>query len=123
MIGINVQFQAKGASPVWPNLKAIPAPTCQVAVLEKGMESGKPAVAIRMTTVDGKDVIYQTSGALFVAAARLVWARHPELDVPEIENALLRLLGDEIEKAHYAETKEALRRIVAFVAPDVRQDN
>lgn len=50
----------------------------EVAVLEKGMSSGKPSVAIRID-IDGGSIIAQTSAALFVTAARMIHAKYPDL--------------------------------------------
>lgn len=58
-----------------------------VALLDRGMVSGRPSVAIRLDLPDGKSVIAQTSARLFVTAARAIMARHPDLfhDGPEGE--------------------------------------
>lgn len=58
-----------------------------VALLDGGMMSGRPSVAIRLDLPDGKSVVAQTSARLFVAAARAIMARHPDLfqDGPEGE--------------------------------------
>ena len=76
----------------WPELKGTrflhvgqnPAdPPMQVALLDKGLNSGRPSVAIR---VDFKDhygikqtLIAETSARLFCTAARAFWAKHPDL--------------------------------------------
>lgn len=55
------------------------APPIQVAVLDKGMASGKPSIAIRTDLPDGRVVIAETSARLFCAAARAIMARYPDL--------------------------------------------
>jgi hypothetical protein len=53
--------------------------TLKVAVLESGMASGAPSVALRFDLPDGRSVIAQTSAKLFVGAARMILARYPSL--------------------------------------------
>lgn len=70
----------------WPDLKDRPfihlaegAPPIQVAVLDGGMTSGLPSVAIRLDLPDGRVVVAETSARLFVTAAREISARYPKL--------------------------------------------
>ena len=51
----------------------------QIAVLEQGMESGRPSVTIRIDLPDGRTVLAQTSARLFCQAARILMAKHPDL--------------------------------------------
>lgn len=51
----------------------------RVAVLPRGMASGRPSVAIRMETHDGTVIIAETSARLFAAAGRAITARYPDL--------------------------------------------
>jgi hypothetical protein len=74
----------------WPDLKdkhdkvihlsndALPI---QVALLDKGMTSGRPSVTIRIDLPDGRVVLAETSLRLFVAAGRGFAARYPDLFV------------------------------------------
>lgn len=48
--------------------------------LPDGMASGKPSVALRFDLEDGSTLVAETSGEMFVAAARALMARYPELD-------------------------------------------
>jgi hypothetical protein len=50
-----------------------------VAVLDGGMKSGRPSVAIRLDLPDGRTVVAETSARLFCVAARAIMAKHPEL--------------------------------------------
>lgn len=50
----------------------------EVAVLDKGMASGAPSVAIRLD-VEGGSIIAQTSAKLFVQAGRMILAKYPDL--------------------------------------------
>lgn len=54
----------------------------EICVLEGGMDSGKPSVAIVFKPLDGSDqhVMMQTSAQLIVSMARMIVARHPELN-------------------------------------------
>lgn len=55
------------------------APPIGVALLSKGMSSGRPSVSLRIDLPDGKLVIAETSARLFCTAARVIMARHPDL--------------------------------------------
>lgn len=50
-----------------------------VAVLEGGMASGKPSVAIRIDLPDGRTVLTETSALLFCSAGRMIEGRFPNL--------------------------------------------
>lgn len=72
--------------PAWPELdkeKIIHlgegAPPVQVAVLDKGLQSGRPSVAIRIDLPDGRTVIAETTARLFCTAARAIMAKYPDL--------------------------------------------
>jgi uncharacterized protein (UPF0371 family) len=51
----------------------------QVAVLDRGMTSGKPSVCFRLNLPDGKVVLAQTSARLFCTAAKMIMAKYPDL--------------------------------------------
>ncbi len=70
----------------WPDLKDKKlfhldnhSPPIQVAVLDGGMSSGRPSVAIRIDLPDGQAVIAETSARLFCTAARAIQAKYPDL--------------------------------------------
>ena len=70
----------------WPELKdkeiihlANDAPLIQVAVLDGGMTSGLPSVALRLDLPDGRVVVAETSARLFCAAALAILARYPQI--------------------------------------------
>lgn len=51
----------------------------RVAVLDHGMASGRPSVAIRIDLHDGTVVIAETSARLFAQAGRLITTKYPDL--------------------------------------------
>lgn len=51
----------------------------RVAVLDRGMASGRPSVAIRIDLQDGTVVIAETSARLFAQAGRLITTKYPNL--------------------------------------------
>lgn len=53
----------------------------QVALLDDGMQSGRPSVTIRLDLPDGKVVLAETSLRLFVLAGRAFAAKYPDLFV------------------------------------------
>lgn len=70
----------------WPDLDpakiihlANDAPPMHVAVLDMGMDSGRPSVALRIDLPDGKTVVAETSARLFVSAALAIKAKYPGL--------------------------------------------
>lgn len=87
MIPLDVILQGDGC---WPDLRGRSAPDCThvrsggdgkmaVAVLERGMTSGKPSVALRIDLPDGRTVVAETSARLFCTAARMIMAKYPDL--------------------------------------------
>lgn len=82
-ISLNLILQGEGA---WPDLTdgrlihlGNGAPPMQVAVLDKGMASGRPSVAVRLDLPDGRIVVAETTARLFCAAGRAIAARYPDL--------------------------------------------
>jgi len=78
MIGMSVHLTGD----CWVYLKdkqVLGADEIGFALLDKGMESGLPAVAIRLDLPDGRVVVGQMSARLFCTAARMFVAKHPEL--------------------------------------------
>lgn len=83
MIPMTINLNGDGA---WPDLGEKPfihlgngAPPIRVIVLDRGMTSGRPSVALRLDLPDGQTVVAETSARLFVTAARAVEARYPDL--------------------------------------------
>ncbi len=83
MIEMTVILEGDNA---WPDLRDKPlihlannAPPIQVAVLDAGMTSGHPSVAIRIDLPDGQTVMAETSARLFVSAGRAIEAKFPGL--------------------------------------------
>lgn len=69
----------------WPDLRTRPYitvdnhSTIQLAMLDRGMKSGKPSVSFRFELPDGQTVLAETSARLLVTAARAIMAKHPRL--------------------------------------------
>jgi hypothetical protein len=83
MIGMNIKLDGDNA---WPELKDKPcihlangAPPISVAVLNGGLVSGRPSVAIRIDLPDGQTVVAETTARLFCTAAKAIMARYPDL--------------------------------------------
>jgi hypothetical protein len=70
---------------IWKRRKLIhitdqPGIAIQVAVIEGGLESGLPSIAIRIDLPDGRtSVVAETTARLFCMAARIVMAKYPDL--------------------------------------------
>jgi hypothetical protein len=56
----------------------LPDEPIRLAVLDGGMVSGRPSVALRLDLPDGRVVIAETSLALLSASVRAIWARYGE---------------------------------------------
>lgn len=83
MIVMNINFNGDNA---WPEIRdktiihlGTGAPPIQVAVLDGGLRSGRPSVAIRIDLPDGQHVIAETTARLFCTAARAIMAKYPNL--------------------------------------------
>ena len=82
MIAMNIILEGDNA---WPDLQGKDiihlrdGPPIQVAVLDGGMTSGRPSVAMRIDLPDGRSVIAETSARLFATAARAIMAKYPDL--------------------------------------------
>jgi hypothetical protein len=83
MIGMTITLQGDNA---WPDLKEKPfvhlgneAQPIKVAVLDGGMASGRPSVAIRLDLPDGQTVVAETTARLFCTAARAIMGKYPGL--------------------------------------------
>lgn len=64
----------------YPDLtKVIETQRVDIVVIEDGMSSGRPAVALKIDLPDGQTVIAQTSARLFCTHAKAIMARYPEL--------------------------------------------
>lgn len=83
MISMNIILDGDRA---WPDLNSKEvihlgqgAPPISVAVLEMGLASGRPSVAIRIDLPDGRVVVAETTARLFCGAANAIMARYPGL--------------------------------------------
>ena len=85
MLSITMIFDGDGC---WPDLKdkigevihlSNGAPPLQVALLDKGMASGRPSVTLRLDLPDGRIVLAETSLRLFALAGRQFAANYPDL--------------------------------------------
>lgn len=67
----------------WPDLKDKPfhhsKSIAGLAILDSGMASGLPSVALRIELEDGSTVIAETSARILVSAARAIHAKYPDL--------------------------------------------
>lgn len=88
MIPLKLNFVDKGplTETTWSDLKrencihlGNDSPGIGVAVLDAGMASGLPSIALRIDLPDGKTVIAETSARLFCTAAKAVMAKYPAL--------------------------------------------
>lgn len=86
MIGMTIKFHSKDQGTAWPDLDrekcvhiANDAPPIEVCVLDAGMESSRPSVALRIDLPDGTSVIAETSARLLATAGRAIMARYPDL--------------------------------------------
>lgn len=83
MIGMTVILEGDGAFQDLQGREVVHlangAPPIAVAVLDGGMASGRPSVALRIDLPDGRVVVAETSARLFVTAARAISARYPDL--------------------------------------------
>ena len=85
MIPLDIQFVAKDEMISWPAVTPETMihvrndPPLKIAVLDEGMESGKPSIMLRIDLPDGKTVIAETSARLFCIAARAIVAKYPTL--------------------------------------------
>lgn len=80
-LGIPLSIHMDGDN-AWPDLKETgftEGHFSAVAILDGGMTSGKPSVALRITLPDGRTVIAQTTARLFCMAGRAFVAKYPDL--------------------------------------------
>ena len=78
---MNINFEGDGILKDFPREKVIHLTNpITVTSLKGGMESGKPSVAFIFDLPDGRKVLAETSGELFIAAARAMKTRYPELE-------------------------------------------
>lgn len=70
------ELHAKETAGTLIDLTGGSAPTIQVAVVPRGMASGKPSVLLRIDLEDGRTILAETSASLFATAGRAVFARY-----------------------------------------------
>jgi hypothetical protein len=84
MPSLDINLNCDGA---WPDLAICPpdkifrTSSAKLLALEGGMQSGLPAVMLRIDLPGGMVAIYETSAAQFLMAAQALRGRFPELDV------------------------------------------
>lgn len=79
MIPLSIHMDGDNA---WPDLKETgfeEGDFSSVAILDRGLVSGLPSVALRIALPDGRTVIAQTTARLFCTAARAFMAKYPDL--------------------------------------------
>lgn len=82
MIQLAVQFVAKGESAnLTPEQAGVHVNdgAATVLVIDGGMSSGRPSVAINLQMPEGGGMTFETSAALFLSAVRIIAARYPNL--------------------------------------------
>lgn len=81
MIAATIIFRNKDEGSLWPEISdaLISDKAPMVGVLEGGMVSGKPSVAIRIDLPDGKIAIAQMTAAQFAVMGRAILAKYPHL--------------------------------------------
>lgn len=80
MISFSINLNGDNA---WPDLRDKPIihvkEAMSAAVLEGGMVSGLPSVALRIELPNGETVVAETSARLFCTAAKAIMAKYPKL--------------------------------------------
>lgn len=86
MLGLTVTLDSEGA---WPDIEKLKprdfyhlansAPPIQIAVMDRGLASGRPSVAIRIDLPDGRVVVAETTARLYCTAANAIMAKYPDL--------------------------------------------
>lgn len=61
------------------NVMGPSAKPIQIALLDNGMQSGRPSVTFRIDLPDGRVVLTETSLRLFATAAKVFAAKYPDL--------------------------------------------
>jgi len=76
MVDLSIILDGDGA---WPDMRNfVAADIAAVAILDKGMTSGLPSVAVRINIGD-QVIVAQTSARLFCSAAKAFMAKYPNL--------------------------------------------
>ncbi len=80
---MSIKFAGRGDDTLWPDLDRTTVihtkDAISLGVLDGGMTSGSPSVALRIDLPDGRTVIAETSAKLFVGHGRLIAGRYPNL--------------------------------------------
>lgn len=81
---IDLIFHDALEAPVWPELSEdkiihTQLENCKLVVLDSGMKSGQPSVALRFDLPDGRHIIAETSARVFCTAAKAIMGRYPKL--------------------------------------------
>ena len=83
MVSIRLIFD----EPAWPDLAERDdvihgnrGDELEIAVLDGGMSSGRPSIAIRLNLADGRVAIIESSALAFCSAARAIKSRYPTLE-------------------------------------------
>lgn len=84
MPAMDLRIIRQGDPPPWTDISEaihLPDDTWKVAILEGGMTSGKPSLALRFELPDGKIVIAETSVAAWSAVTVAARGAFPDLFV------------------------------------------
>jgi hypothetical protein len=82
----------------------ITEPDWQLIGIDRGMSSGRAAIALRINLPDGQVLVVESSAAIWVTSARALMGRYPELDAgPHMSDEqfaeLQRLLAAQVAAA------------------------
>ncbi len=81
MIAFDLQFVGEQDTIKWEaaDVSSHVTDLLAVAVLDKGMASGRPSCMLRVPLADGTVAIVETSARVWVAVATAIMGRYPEL--------------------------------------------
>ncbi len=81
MIGFDLQFVAKDGTIKWEpaEVSSHVKDGLAVAVLDGGMQTGRPSVMLRIPLADGTVAVVETSARVWCAIASAIHAKYPDL--------------------------------------------
>lgn len=81
MISFNIQFVGEHETIKWKEgkISSHVVDSLEIAILDKGMETGRPSAMIRVPLEDGTVAIVETSARIMVAIGRAIIGKYPDL--------------------------------------------
>lgn len=81
MIGFSIQFVAADEKIDWPaaEVSSHVKDDLAVAILDKGMQTGRPSVMLRVPLEDGTVALVETSARVLCAIAAAIHGKYPDL--------------------------------------------